>query len=140
MIATQTKTLHIERIFEVPQKRVFNAWASTEAMNKWFGLDTDSETEAKVDFREGGSYLMQAGPYTVRGVYKEISPYDKISFTWLWDHDQEVPEMLVSLEFAHTTTGTKMTLTQDNIADHERFEQHRKGWENGLLRFTKSIT
>ena len=140
MIETPGKTLHLERMFEVPQEKVFNAWSSSEAVGKWFGLDPEAETKASVDFREGGSYVLQSGDYVVRGVYKEISPHDKIIFTWLWDHDQEVPEMLVSLEFTETNTGTKMTLIHDNIADQERLEQHKYGWEVAFPKMNESVS
>lgn len=140
MIDTPGKTLHLERMFEVPQDRVFKAWSSSEAVSKWFGLSPDAETKADVDFREGGSYVLKSGDYTVRGTYKEISPHDKIIFTWLWDHDQEVPEMLVSLEFTATHTGTKMTLIHDNIADQERLEQHKYGWEIAFPKMTESVS
>ena len=139
MIETPGKTLHLERMFEVPQENVFKAWSSSEAVSKWFGLDPTATTIADVDFREGGNYVLQSGEYTVRGIYKEISPHDKIIFTWLWDHDQEVPEMLVTLEFSKTNTGTKMTLIHDNIADQERLEQHKYGWEIALPKITESV-
>lgn len=139
MIDTPGQTLHLERMYEAPQDRVFKAWSSSEAVSAWFGLDPAAKTIAEVDFREGGLYILNSGAYTVRGIYKEISPYDKISFTWLWDHDPEVPEMLVSLEFVPTNTGTKMILIHDHIADQERLEQHKYGWDIALPKIQENL-
>ena len=134
MIDTPTKTLQIERLYEVPRDRVFKAWSSSEAVSSWFGLDPfglnpGTKTTAEVDFREGGVYILNSGAYTVRGVFKEILPNEKISFTWLWDHAQEVPEMLVSIEFTPTNKGTKMTLIHNYIADHTPEQKTELGAE-----------
>ena len=139
MMQPTAETLHLERMFSVPQERVFNAWASSKAMSSWFGLGEGMETNATIDFQEGCSYTIVAGPYTVRGSYQEISPYDKISFTWKWDDDQDVPEMLVTITFETTKSGTKMTLIHDRIAGMERLEQHKAGWEIALEKFTKQL-
>ncbi len=145
VLDTPRKALHLERIYAAPQERVFKAWSSSEAVSRWFcldpfgldGLKQGAKTIAEIDFREGGVYVLNAGAYTVRGVFKEILPSEKISFTWLWDHNQEVPEMLVSIEFSPVNTGTnkgtKMTLILDHFADpildQDPLEQHKYGWE-----------
>lgn len=133
------ETLHLERYFDVNQERVFQAWASSESLSTWFGLGGDAPTTATVDFREGGTYVLEANGYVVRGIYQKIHPYDAIVFTWKWDDDQDVPDMLVSLSFESTQTGTKMTLLHERIADMARLEQHRAGWEVALERLASTL-
>ncbi len=50
MLQPTAETLHLERMFSVPQERVFKAWVSSEAMSSWFGLGEGMETNATVDF------------------------------------------------------------------------------------------
>ncbi len=139
MFKPNGETLYLERMFNVPQKQVFNAWSSSEAMSSWFGLGEGMKTTAQVDFREGGNYSIVSGPYTVRGIYQKISPFDNIVFTWKWDGDQDVPDMLVTIKVEVTQQGSKMTLIHDKIADLQRLEQHKAGWEIALERLAKTL-
>ncbi len=139
MIPQKGESLHMERMFPVSQEKVFSAWASATSLNKWFGLDPSVQTESELDFRVGGSYMIKSGEHVVRGTYKEISPHEKIVFTWKWDADQDVPDMLVSLEFAENQAGTRMTIIHDEIAGMERLEQHKYGWEIAMVKFAEVL-
>ena len=66
----QGKTLRIERTFDAPRQRVFEAWTSAEVMKRWFhaGHDWDT-TEASVDLRVGGTVrVTMHNPHEGRGV------------------------------------------------------------------------
>jgi uncharacterized protein YndB with AHSA1/START domain len=71
---------------------------------------------AEVDAREGGSYRLsmrtdEGELHTVSGEYKEISPPERLSYTWAWEEGPE-PAMagsestLVVVEFLEDGDGT----------------------------------
>ena len=49
------EVLELERVFKASPERVFDAFASAEAMRQWFGPEGCEVISAEVDFRVGGS-------------------------------------------------------------------------------------
>ena len=59
-------TLRMERTFEAPAQRVFDAWTSEEVMRRWWHAQHDWETTvAEVDLRVGGEVRV-LDPYFYR--------------------------------------------------------------------------
>ena len=81
-----TGELTITRIFNAPIEKVFNAWASDEAIKQWWGPRTWPTVHSEMDFKVGGGwrYTMQ-GPdgSQSRGiaVYKEIDAPNRIVYS-----------------------------------------------------------
>ncbi len=77
----------IERIFEAPVEKVWQAWTNPEMIKKWWGPKDFTAPFASVDFKVGGKYIYcMHGPegsewdkdmYSA-GVFKEIIPMEKI--------------------------------------------------------------
>lgn len=73
----------ITRKFHAPVGRVWQAWTTPQMMKEWWGPETYSCPEAKMDVRVGGkSLLAMKGPdgkvqYS-GGTYEEIIPHKKI--------------------------------------------------------------
>jgi uncharacterized protein YndB with AHSA1/START domain len=77
----------IERIFDAPKEKVWEAWTNPEIIKKWWGPEGFSAPSIKIDLRVGGKYVFAMhGPkdsewdrdmYSA-GVYKEIIPMEKI--------------------------------------------------------------
>ena len=78
MIEPSGYVVRIERTFDAPAEKVFDAWTSPEVMRRWFHCEPDWETpEAEVDLRPGGRYRLAmqptAGdPFVVGGTYREV--------------------------------------------------------------------
>lgn len=51
------KTLVMERVFDAPRERVWQAWTDPELFSKWWGPKGWSTTVKDMDFRAGGSML-----------------------------------------------------------------------------------
>lgn len=126
------KEIHIERMFSVSKEKVFEAWTNKDHLATWFSPNPDVSVEADVDLRNGGHYSLSFGFATVRGTYKDISPYDTLVFSWQWDHEKHIPEMLISLAFQSVESGTKMTLVHSQLLDEEEIAGHMEGWEANL--------
>lgn len=127
-----TQELHIERMFNTNKEHVFEAWTNSEHLATWFSPNPEVSVEANLDLQTGGAYSLSFGFATVRGTYKDISPYDKLVFTWQWDHEKHIPEMLISLSFESIESGTKMTLIHSQLLNDEEISGHKEGWESNL--------
>ena len=74
-------TLRIERSYNAPAQRVFDAWTSEEVMRRWWHAEHHWETsEATVDLRLGGEVRVvmrdpdKDAEYGGGGKYVEIDP------------------------------------------------------------------
>lgn len=84
-----TTTVTINRIINAPVETVWKMWTDPESITKWWGPTDFTAPSAKVDLREGGSYLfcMRAPEYQggqdsyTGGEYEEIVPMKKLVFT-----------------------------------------------------------
>ncbi len=84
------KDLVIEKIFDAPVEKVWDAWTNPETLKKWWGPKDFTAPDVNVDFQVGGKYLLSMagevpgiGPVKAwsTGVYKEIIPMKKIVVT-----------------------------------------------------------
>lgn len=127
----KTHSLKITKIFKAPKNKVFAAWANEEQMVHWMGPGTVSCSKIEMDFKVNGSYqiFMETtdGPMTAYGEYKEITPTDKISFTWGW-RQNDLEGTLVTLSFKEISEGTELTLEHTNIPTEDIAESHKMGW------------
>jgi uncharacterized protein YndB with AHSA1/START domain len=138
-MAESENTLVIERKFAATPERVFAAFTDAAVIKNWFGPESMEVPEADMDVRVGGSYRIRMQSisgdedHTVAGVYREIDPPNRLSFTWAWQGD-EMPgvETLVTLDFAAAGTGTLMTLTQEGFENTTFRDHHNEGWSSSF--------
>ncbi|AZZ35457.1 hypothetical protein CIK05_01125 [Bdellovibrio sp. qaytius] len=75
--------VELNRKFDVPVERVFNAWTNEGLIKQWWGPETYSCPEAKIDLRVGGQInLAMKGPdgkvmYSGGGI-EELVPNEKL--------------------------------------------------------------
>jgi uncharacterized protein YndB with AHSA1/START domain len=128
-------TLTIERTFEAPAQRVFDAFTSEEVMRRWWHAGPDWETsEASVDLRIGGEVRVVMGPpgegtkHGGGGVYTEIDPPTRLAFTWTWDDDPDHVEQLIVIDFEESGGSTDVTFRHQNLWNEDAVRSHREGW------------
>lgn len=136
--------LRIERTFQAPAQKVFEAWTSEEVMRRWFHAEHDWETtEAKVDLRPGGAVRVvmrdphKDAEYGGGGTYTEIDPPTRLAFTWTWDSDQR--QTLIELDFLENDGTTTVLLTHRNLMDEESLRDHEDGWTKCLENLERAI-
>jgi len=76
----------IERVFDAPLARVWQAWSDPQQFKRWWGVRAFTTPVAEIDFQVGGKYL-----YCMRaadgqevwgtGVYREIIDQQRIVFS-----------------------------------------------------------
>jgi len=126
-------TLRIERSYNAPAQRVFDAWTSEEVMRRWWHAEHHWETsEATVDLRLGGEVRVvmrdpdKDAEYGGGGKYVEIDPPTRLAFTWLWDGNET--RMLIELDFEETDGVTRVRFTHSGLWDEEAVRSHERGW------------
>lgn len=82
----QSKLLEIERTFNVPVNRLFDAFTTTEALRAWWWPKTLFSDHIDLDFREGGRYFInmkgfEGGGGGMTGHYEEIVKNERIVMT-----------------------------------------------------------
>jgi uncharacterized protein YndB with AHSA1/START domain len=134
MTEHHARVLRIERTFEAPVERVFEAWTSEEVLRRWLHGMRDWETPtAEVDLRVGGTIRIvmrdpsggaEAG---ATGEYTVVEPPHRLVFTWVWDDQPEQPQ-LIELEFSERDGATTVLMTNSKIPTDERWESQQRGW------------
>lgn len=128
--------LRLERTYDASPEEVFNAWTNPEVLRRWWAVDPEGSTPiAEVDLRVGGRYRLSmehpSGPkHTVGGVYREVSPPDRLVYSWCWEQDNGQPGHVstVTVEFRADGERTNLVLEHTGLASAESRDQHAHGW------------
>jgi uncharacterized protein YndB with AHSA1/START domain len=143
MATVATKpSLTIKRRFNAPPEKVYAAWTQPEKLAHWMGPVGTKTVQAECDLRVGGRYaikmVMANDEHDVSGVYREIVPNEKLSFTWAWKTTPE-RESLVTVTFKADGGGTIMTLLHEQFFDEEARDRHRSGWTGTMDKLEKYL-
>ena len=127
------ETLQLERTFQAPAQRVFDAWTSEEVMRRWFHGEHAWETPvAEVDLRVGGAVRVvmrdpvKGAEHGGGGHYIEIDPPTRLAFTWTWDDDTR--QTLIEVDFEEAEGVTIVRFTHSGLRDEESVRNHEGGW------------
>ena len=83
--------IRIERVLKAQLEDVYAAWTRVELLAQWYCPNPELELKVDADVRVGGAYVVEMGPYVVRGSYLEVDPPHVLAFTWKWDEDTDEP-------------------------------------------------
>ena len=138
----QEAVLRLQRRFEAPRERVFDAWTNPEVLREWWSaMPTMTPGEIEVDLREGGRYRMQMRAdtgevHTVVGEYREVRRPERLAYTWTWESNADAmvgsAGTVVEVDFAEDSGGTLVTLTHSGFTNAEVRAMHEHGW-NGTF-------
>lgn len=130
---SQLETLRIRRVFAAPPARVFRAWTVPEELKKWWRVADGWTTPlAEVDLRVGGRFALGTKPpdgeaHVVRGEYQEVSPPNKLVYTWHVEGRGE-EQNLVTVEFRPLGEGTEV-LIKHRVMTRQSAAESGTGWE-----------
>jgi uncharacterized protein YndB with AHSA1/START domain len=129
--------LRIERMFNAPATRVFEAWTSAEVLRRWWHAEHSWETTiAEVDVRVGGAIrLVMRNPadgseYGGRGEFTLLDRPRRLAFTWTWENEPSARQ-LVEVEFTDHGERTTVVMTHTGLPDAET-DDYRAGWQNSF--------
>lgn len=143
MAQTQDKpVLDIERRYDAPPERVWQAWTDPQALSRWFGPgDEGSVTQADLDVRPGGRYTIafrttDGEEHRVSGVYEEVLEPRRLSFSWAW---QSTPERVsfVTVRLEADGAGTRMSFRHERFFDRAARDNHERGWTATLAKLDR---
>lgn len=106
----------VQRTFEAPPERVFDAWLDPGEISEWmFPAETDDIEAVQVEPHVGGEFAFDVrrddGVIRHVGRYLEIDRPERLVFTWGIADDEG--EDRVTVEIQTTRTGCDATLTHE---------------------------
>jgi uncharacterized protein YndB with AHSA1/START domain len=137
--APAEQTLVIKRTFDAPRDLLWKVWSDPVQAKNWWGPEGFTAPVVELDVRPGGKWrAMMRSPdgkeLWQHGVYREIVPPEKISFTFIWDEHPE-HEMLITITFAARGNKTDMVFRQGVFTSVEDRDGHEGGWNQSFDRF-----
>ncbi|MEZ0447875.1 SRPBCC family protein [Cellulomonas sp. ICMP 17802] len=115
-------TFVVERTFDAPIDRVWDAFAVPEQHAQWFGAEENfNQTEASEDFRVGGQAVQDGqwhGGPTSRYVatYTDIVERERIVSTYdMWVDGAHLSTSLTTTELEAVDGGTRVTFTEQGV-------------------------
>src|SRR5512145_2656819 len=105
----------ITRLFDAPRRLVFEAMTKPEHVKRWWGIldDKHSVPVCEIDLRPGGTWRFvgrgPGGEYGFHGVYREITPPERVVFTEIYDPFPDVESVVTSI-FTEENGKTRLTV------------------------------
>lgn len=129
-------SLTLKRRIKATPTKTYAAWTDPALIAHWFGPDSGEVLEIEADVRVGGRYHIafrtgNGERHDVSGVYHEVSPGEKLVFTWAWRSTPE-RESMVTVTFKPDSDGTTLTLLHERFFDETARDNHRTGWSGAL--------
>jgi uncharacterized protein YndB with AHSA1/START domain len=149
--------LVINRVFELPASKLWQALTVPEYFKKWWGPNGYTCPSSTIEARKGGKYLnCMRGPdgkeYWSTGVVKEFIPEKKLVITDSFSDDKgniisaseqgfpgEWPrELLITFELEEADGATKLKLKHEGMPE-EMYDECVKGWNESFDKLGKNI-
>jgi uncharacterized protein YndB with AHSA1/START domain len=131
---TPMETAAVEREVRVRARpeTIFPFFTDPELMVRWMGATAQAEPTP------GGIYRVGVNDdYVARGEYVEVSPPDRVVFTWGWEReDSPVRPGSSTVEVTLTADGeeTLVRLVHRDLPGEDSATAHGRGWDHYLDR------
>ena len=129
------RDLVITRIFDAPRDLVWKAWTEPERITQWLAPKGFTIPMAEGELRAGGRWRQamvtpDGQELRLGGVYREITPPERLVFTHAWDDEHGNPghETTVTVELIDLGSRTEMRFRQGEFKSIESREGHEGGW------------
>ena len=137
-------SLTIKKRIKAAPEKVYAAWTDPEKLMQWFGPDDGKVVSATTDVRVGGRYhvafhTLDGESHDVGGVYDEVVPNEKLSFSWAWRTMPE-RESHLTLIFKRDGEGTLLTLLHEQFFDEPARDRHYEGWSGALDKLDRLLS
>jgi uncharacterized protein YndB with AHSA1/START domain len=135
--------IRIETILHAPIDKVWQAWTDANAMT-WFGSDINGQVlKAYIDARPGGRFEItfqnsDKTEFTCFGLYEEVIPLNKLSFSWEWKNEPGVRSFVTVLLSSADKQNTKLNFSHDGVGD-KSVHNYQKGWQATFLKLDRTL-
>jgi uncharacterized protein YndB with AHSA1/START domain len=129
--------LALQRRYPVAPEKLWRAWTDPQAIKRWFGPGTEPVSAAELDVRVGGRFRIVFGgadgnEHEAAGVYQEVIPNQKLSFTWHWPRTTPERVSRVTILFKPAGGGTELDFRHEQFYDEAARDGHKRGWTAAL--------
>jgi uncharacterized protein YndB with AHSA1/START domain len=138
--------LVIMRVFNAPRDLVWTAWTDPKHAVLWWGPKEFPAADLEMDLRPGGVWRGRlrspddGRELSHKGVFREVTPPERLVFTFSWDEDGERGlETLVSITFADQGDKTLMEFRQIPFQSTDERDGHRYGWGSAFERLDAQL-
>jgi uncharacterized protein YndB with AHSA1/START domain len=161
-IATKEKKgrgLVLERVFNAPLEKVWQAWAEPENFKLWWGPRDYTCPAASIEFVEGGKFLAcmrssEGKDFWSTGTYRKIDPHSRITYVDSFSDDKGNPvpptfydmpgkwgrEVVVDLKFEREGLDkTRLTLHHTGLPKGLMTTQCGEGWNQSFDKLEGSV-
>jgi len=140
--------LTITRTFAAPRDLVYKLFTEPGHLVHWMGPRGFTPMRFTQDARVGGAWRGMLRPddggkdLWQGGVFREITPPKRVSYTFAWDEDDHGKPgnvMLVTLDFEDLGGKTRLTFHQSGFTTAGQRDGHNGGWSSSFDRFEEYL-
>jgi uncharacterized protein YndB with AHSA1/START domain len=135
--ASTADELVMTRLFDAPRELVFKVWTDPVLAKNWWGPRNYPAVHLEMDVRLGGAWRIGLrSPDTGKelwqgGIFRQISPPGRLSFTFAWEEEGERGlQTFVSVTFTDEGGKTRMEFRQTPFQSAVERDGHRYGWNS----------
>jgi uncharacterized protein YndB with AHSA1/START domain len=133
-------SLSLTRVLPVGRQEVFDAWTTAAWVQQWMCPEAVSIPRVELDVRVGGAFrvdmLVNGAVETHTGVYREVTPPEKLVFTWTSPNTLRHETLVTVVLHALGDESTELRLTQTLLPTEDTTRQHTRGWTQILEHLT----
>jgi uncharacterized protein YndB with AHSA1/START domain len=140
-----TNTVRLHRVLRAPPERVYRAFIDPDAMSKWLPPNGFTGKVHSMDAKVGGAYRMSFTNFTsgtshsFGGVYRELTPHERIRYTDKFEDPGLPGEMQVTVSLKKVSFGTELTIMQEGLPTVIPLEACYLGWQESLTLLAKLV-
>lgn len=138
--------VRVTRRIHATAERVFRAFTTPGDLERWYAPQGMTVPSAQLELRVGGAFRIEMKApdgtlHTAHGVYREISPPNRLSHTWNWEKpmEGEAGETMVTIELRPDGDYTEVTLVHSGFTSASGVGNHEKGWTSILDRLVEQF-
>ncbi|WP_342116245.1 SRPBCC family protein [Pseudoduganella sp. OTU4001] len=133
-----TNTIKLHRVLRASPDRIYKAWTTAAAFNKWLPPNGYLGEVHEMDARVGGKYRMSftdlgtGFTHSFGGEYLELHPGEKIRYTAVFDDPNLPGQMTSTITLRAVSCGTEVDIVQEGVPAVIPAEQCYVGWQQSL--------
>lgn len=131
-------TVKLHRVFASTPEKVYRAFIDPAAFTRWLPPKGFTATLHEQNPVVGGTWRMSFTNFTTRGshsfggVYKELEPGKRVSYTATFDAPELPGEMTTTVDIRAVSCGVEVNIVQTGIPDIIPVESCYLGWQESL--------
>jgi uncharacterized protein YndB with AHSA1/START domain len=137
-MSESTNTIRLHRVLRAPPERVYRAFLDPDALAKWMAPHGFTGKVHEMNARVGGGYRMSftnfgtGKSHSFGGIYRELTPGQRIRYTDKFDDASLPGEMQVTITLRQVSCGTELEIVQQGVPAVIPPEMCYLGWQESL--------